>query len=167
MWPRSLSYFLFPGGRFGIPHYHDPNGRRGADSNRYGRCWATNRRTIMAKYLIYCGAATVLGCAVGLASGFQLLPTVLYKAYASQYELPELILQFNGKFALISCGLEILCTLGATWFACSRTLSEKPAALMVPRAPKAGKRILLERATASWKPAFFQLQSHCTKYLPL
>ncbi|MCI7304434.1 MAG: FtsX-like permease family protein [Clostridiales Family XIII bacterium] len=118
-----------------------------------------NRRTIMAKYLIYCGAATVLGCAVGLASGFQLLPTVLYKAYASQYELPELILQFNGKFALISCGLEILCTLGATWFACSRTLSEKPAALMVPRAPKAGKRILLERATALWKRLSFSYKA--------
>lgn len=118
-----------------------------------------SRGSIMAKYLIYCGAATVLGCAIGLASGFQLLPTVLYKAYASQYELPELILQFNGKFALISCGLEILCTLGATWFACSRTLNEKPASLMVPRAPKAGKRILLERATVIWKRLSFSYKA--------
>ncbi|MCQ4635222.1 FtsX-like permease family protein [Anaerovorax odorimutans] len=118
-----------------------------------------NRKTIMAKYLIYCGAATVLGGALGLAGGFQLLPTVLYQAYATQYELPRLFLQFNLKYALISCGLEVLCTLGATWFACRRTLKEKPAALMVPRAPKAGKRILLERLPLIWKRLSFSYKA--------
>lgn len=114
-----------------------------------------NRGTIISKYLIYCGAATVLGCLIGLATGFQLLPTVIYKAYVEQYDLPELVLQFNGKFALISCGLELLCTLGATLFACHHTLKERPASLMVPRAPKAGKRILLERIGPIWSHLSF------------
>ncbi len=110
---------------------------------------------IMSKYLIYCGTATALGCAIGLAVGFKLLPAAIYKAYASRYYLPDLILQFNWQYTLLSCGLEILCTLGATWFACSHALREKPAALMVPRAPKAGKRILLEKVGFLWRRLSF------------
>lgn len=114
---------------------------------------------IMSKYLIYCGTATVLGCAIGLAAGFQLLPAAFYQAYASQYSLPELPLQFNWQYALLSCGLEILCTLGATWLACGHTLREKPAALMIPRAPKAGKRILLEKIGFLWKRLSFSYKA--------
>lgn len=113
------------------------------------------KSTIMTKYLIYCGGAAVLGCAIGLAAGFKLLPAVIYEAYASQYALPELVLQFSWQYALLSCGLEILCTIGATWLACSHTMREKPAALMVARAPKAGKRIMLERVGFIWKHLSF------------
>lgn len=113
------------------------------------------RGKIMSKYLIYCGTATVLGCIIGLAAGYGLLPTAIFKAYESQYALPELILQFNYPYAALSCGLEILCTLGATWLACSHTLKERPAALMVLRAPKAGKRIFLERIGFLWKRLSF------------
>lgn len=113
------------------------------------------RITIMSKYLIYCGGAAFLGCAVGLAAGFKLLPAVIYEAYASQYALPDLVLQFSWPYALISCGLEILCTVGATWLACNHTLREKPASLMVARAPKAGKRILLEQVGFIWKHLSF------------
>lgn len=114
---------------------------------------------IMSKYLIYCGTATVLGCAIGLAAGFGLLPAAIYKAYISQYTLPDLVLQFNWQYALLSCGLEILCTLGATWFACGHTLREKPAALMVPRVPKAGKRIVLEKIGFLWKHLSFSYKA--------
>ncbi|NBI64186.1 FtsX-like permease family protein [Clostridiales bacterium] len=114
---------------------------------------------IMSKYLAYCGTATVMGCAVGLAAGFHLLPAAIYRAYASQYSLPELTFQFNWQYALLSCSLEILCTLGATWLACGHTLREKPAALMIPRAPKAGKRILLERIGFLWKRLSFSYKA--------
>ncbi len=114
-----------------------------------------SHRTIMSKYLIYCGAAAFLGCLIGLAAGFHLLPTVIYQAYASQYDLPDLILQFNAKYAVLSCILEILCTVGAAWIACRQTLKEKPALLMIPRAPKAGKRILLERIGFIWNRLSF------------
>lgn len=117
------------------------------------------RSTIMSKYLIYCGSATVIGCILGLLLGFYFLPSAIYHAYASMYQLPELIVQFNWPYAVLSCGLEILCTLGATWFSCTRTLQEKPAALMVPRAPKAGKRILLEHMGIIWKKLSFSYKA--------
>ena len=113
------------------------------------------RRTIASKYMIYCGIATVIGCIAGLSVGFKVLPTVIAMAFASQYDLPPLITEFNVNYAILSCGLEILCTLGATWLACRHTLAEKPSALMIPRAPKAGKRILLERASFIWNKLSF------------
>lgn len=113
------------------------------------------RRTIASKYLIYCGIATVIGCIIGLSVGFKVLPTVIAMSFASQYDLPPLITEFNVNYAILSCGLEILCTLGATWLACRHTLAEKPSALMIPRAPKAGKRILLERISFIWNKLSF------------
>ncbi len=113
------------------------------------------RRTIASKYLVYCGVATIIGCIIGLSVGFKLLPSVIFMTFKSQYILPPLMTELNINYALLSCGLEFLCTMGATWMACSQTLREKPSALMIPRAPKAGKRILLERITFIWKRLSF------------
>lgn len=113
------------------------------------------RRTIASKYLVYCGVATVIGCIIGLSVGFKVLPTVIFMAFGSQYELPALVTELNVNYAVLSCALEIACTLGATWLACNQTLREKPSALMIPRAPKAGKRILLERIAFIWKRLSF------------
>lgn len=117
------------------------------------------RITIMSKYLIYCGAATVIGCIIGLLAGFQVLPLVIFMAFGSQYALPPLITEIHLEYALLSCTLEILCTLGATWAACRHTLSEKSAHLMIPRAPKAGKRILLERISFLWNRLSFSYKA--------
>ncbi|HCT92552.1 MAG TPA: ABC transporter permease, partial [Lachnospiraceae bacterium] len=45
--------------------------------------------------------------------------------------------------------------LGATCWACAEILREKPARLMLPRAPKAGKRIWLEYVTPLWRSMKF------------
>ncbi|MBP1756171.1 MAG: hypothetical protein H6Q59_2569, partial [Firmicutes bacterium] len=47
--------------------------------------------------------------------------------------------------------LALLCVEIATFFACSKELHAKPAQLMRPEAPKAGKRVFLERIPFVWK----------------
>ncbi|MEG3030284.1 MAG: FtsX-like permease family protein, partial [Oscillospiraceae bacterium] len=110
-----------------------------------------SKGTIMAKYLFYALVASVLGSITGLTIGFKLFPTVIWNAYTMMYTLPKLYCPWNLKYALISSGAAIICTLLATLNACWSTLKEKPAALMLPKAPRAGKRILLERITFIWK----------------
>lgn len=117
------------------------------------------RITIMSKYLIYCGAATVLGCIIGLLVGYRLLPMVIFLCFGSQYSLPELMTPFHMNYAVISCAMELAGTLGATWAACHRSLNEKTAQLMTPRAPKAGKRILLERVSFLWNRLSFSYKA--------
>ncbi|MDR3115750.1 MAG: ABC transporter permease [Treponema sp.] len=108
------------------------------------------KRSILYKYLVYGGLTGVLGCLVGMAAGFQGLPVIIYRAFATRYHLPPLVTEFNWPFGLIACALVLSCTLGATVYAAYHTLWEKPAFLMLPRPPKCGKRIFLEYLPWLW-----------------
>lgn len=107
-------------------------------------------RQIAVRYLFYAALTGILGSAIGLAVGIRLFPSVIWKAYDMLYRLPPLKTLFIPGYALISSLSMIACTLLATWSACHRTLVERPAALLQPRAPKAGRRILLEHVTPIW-----------------
>ncbi len=106
---------------------------------------------IMVKYFTYSGIAVVLGCVVGLSIGFVLFPTVIYNAYSLMYYLPPLQCKFRWGLAVIASLAASVCTFGATYSACRVSLSEKTASLLLPKTPKAGKRILLEHVTFLWK----------------
>ena len=59
-------------------------------------------------------------------------------------------LRFDWPLALISSGAYLLCALGTTWYVVHAELQKPAAELIRPRAPKAGKRILLERLPLIW-----------------
>ncbi len=106
---------------------------------------------IMAKYVLYAGSATLLGSAVGLSFGMQFFPRVLWNAYGIMYNLPSLQTPFRMNYALIAFLGAMCCTMLATVSACFHSLRECAASLMLPKAPKAGKRVLLEYITPLWK----------------
>ncbi|GHU96987.1 ABC transporter permease [Spirochaetia bacterium] len=108
------------------------------------------KRVIAAKYLIYCGLTALLGSAVGMVLGFQGFPAIIYNAFGTRYHLPPLVTEFNWPFGLISSGIVLVCTMGATVSASYQALHEKPATLMLPRSPKPGKRIFLEYIPFIW-----------------
>ncbi len=112
-------------------------------------------RAIAFKFLAYAGAASVLGSAFGLLVGLQIFPIVIWNAYEMLYTLPPLVTTFQTAISLGSSAAAVLCTMLATLFACMGTLRERPARLMLPRAPKAGKRIFLERISFIWKRLTF------------
>lgn len=105
---------------------------------------------IMSKYLVYCGLASILGSITGLLVGFKLLPSIIWDAYGMMYHLPQLVSDIRWEYAISSSVIAVLCTMAATVNACYHSLKEKPAMLMLPKAPKAGKRIFLERITFIW-----------------
>ncbi len=106
---------------------------------------------ITSKYLIYALAASGLGALVGIAALTQFLPYFIMNAYSIVYAVPQRPTPIDPGLAALSAGLSIGITLVATWAAAASTLRESPAALMQPRAPKAGKRILLERIPFIWR----------------
>lgn len=109
-----------------------------------------SRGEITRKYIFYALSASVLGSVVGVAVGYRLFPSVIWNAYTMMYELPRFYYPLNWLFALLTSAATIACTLLATINACSSSLKEKPAQLMLLRAPEAGKRVLLERITPIW-----------------
>ncbi len=110
---------------------------------------------IASKYLIYALIASLTGGTLGVAVGFYTLPKVCWNAYLLMYTAPDLIEQFNVGYAVLGVAAATLCTLIATASVCQSTLASTPAALMLPRAPKAGKRIWLERIPFIWKRMSF------------
>lgn len=114
---------------------------------------------IASKYLIYCLAASLVGCVLGLLGGFSLLPTILWQAYRTIYSLPALKLAFSPWFALAVLAICGALSVIVTAFACLSTLRERPSALLQPKAPKAGKRILLERVPLFWNRLSFKYKA--------
>ena len=106
---------------------------------------------IMSKFLIYSALASVLGCAAGIALGAWALPKLIWQAYNIMYGFTDILNAFDWPLAITSSVAYLACALLATWFACRNELSETAASLIRPRAPKAGKRILLERVGFLWR----------------
>lgn len=123
------------------------------------------RGEIMQKYLWYAFAAAITGTLVGLAVGFQVFPSIIWSAYAMMYYMPAIATPWRLAQALFAGGTLTVLTVGITVLACRASLSEVPAALMLPRAPKAGKRILLERITPLWRRFPFSWKVTCRNLL--
>ena len=110
-----------------------------------------NKLQISMKYVIYALLATILGGILGMIIGFKLIPSVITMMYAMMYEIPEADCIIRLDIGLVGIGFALIATLGATIYTCAKELKEKPANLMLPRAPKPGKRILLEHIPFIWK----------------
>lgn len=119
--------------------------------------------TIACKYLAYAAAASVTGAVIGIAVLSQILPYIVMQAYAIIYAVPAtpLPLPVQPGAALLSGGLGVGVTLLCTWFAVVSSLRETPSRLMLPRPPKAGKRILLERVGPLWRRMSFSWKVTC------
>ena len=105
---------------------------------------------IAKKYLIYAAIACIVGTSLGLVAGYNIFPGVIFDAYGSMYSLPSVKITYYLSYALISIAIALLCTIGPAAWAAHTSLRENPAAMMRPKAPKNGKRVLLERLTFVW-----------------
>ena len=112
---------------------------------------------IMGKYLIYAAIACIGGCIVGPLVCVQILPRVIFGAYTALYTLPNFTISIPYDMFAVSVVVALLCTVLVAFIACWKELRTTTAALMRPKSPKAGKKILLERIKPLWKCfSFFQ-----------
>ncbi len=112
---------------------------------------------IAAKYLLYALSASLLGTVIGIACLSQVLPGVIVSAYGSIYTIPNggapYPIQLDS--ALLSGLSGIGITLLSTTAAVLSSLKEEPSSLMLPKAPKAGSKIFLERVEPLWSRLSF------------
>lgn len=111
---------------------------------------------IAAKYLFYSGSAALIGCVIGFFACCYIFPQVIWVAYGMMYDFSaELYYIVNVPLAVISLIVSLLCSMGATVISCWSEFREVPAQLIRPKAPKDGKRILLERIPLVWNRLSF------------
>ena len=100
---------------------------------------------IIRKYLVYSGSAALLGCGFGTIIGSVIFPIILWEAYGIILTVrPNVVLQLNWPLCLGVIAAYTAVSSLVTWYCCRRELREVPAELIRPRAPKPGKKILLE-----------------------
>lgn len=107
---------------------------------------------IIGKYLVYSVSASLIGAVIGIVLGVMTLPAVIFNAYRMLYSsLPDLTIKLDVTAAVVATSVAILCTSAVSYFTCNALLRKEPASLLRPKAPKPGKRILLERVKFLWK----------------
>lgn len=114
-----------------------------------------NNRSIVSKYLIYAISASIVGSIIGLCIGFKLFPWVIINAYKIMYSMPDPMMPFRWDYAGWCTLVGILCTGLSAYFVCRKELKTVPAQLMRPKAPKVGKKIMLERVGFVWNKLSF------------
>ena len=105
---------------------------------------------ISKKYILYALIACLTGSILGLAIGFSVFPTVIFFAYGMMYSIENIVYVFSIPIAIGITSLALIIITLSAYMACSKELKETPAILMRPKAPKSGKRILLERVPFIW-----------------
>lgn len=110
---------------------------------------------IMFKYMLYGLSAALIGAVFGIFVGMKVFPYIIMNAYGMMYELPQYLTPYDfGLMLLVVLAAFILAGL-TVYFSCKNILREQPASLMRPKAPKSGKKILLERIGFIWKHLSF------------
>lgn len=110
--------------------------------------------TIALKYVSYALAASLVGGIIGCIIGLRLFPYIIYDSWNIIYQLPSITYASHTLLSVVAVLSLVLVTLIATLYSCYYELSEEPSVLMRPKAPKSGKKILLEH-TFIWKHMSF------------
>lgn len=107
--------------------------------------------SIRQKYLFYSFFASIIGSAIGLSVGLVVFPKAIYSAYSLMYNMPDLVILYPWQYMLSGTLFATFSTMSVSYVACRKEMKSAPAQLMRPKAPKAGKRILLEKIPFIWK----------------
>ncbi|HCL03533.1 MAG TPA: cell division protein FtsX [Lachnoclostridium phytofermentans] len=118
------------------------------------------KMSIAGKFIKYALFATVSGSIIGVLIGQKIFPYIVINAYRIMYDsLPVISIPYRPYYAIMAGSFAVLCTMLVTFMACMKDLKSEPAQLMRPIAPKAGRRILLERIGFIWNRLNFTKKS--------
>ena len=115
------------------------------------KAFGYNKIQIISKYVIYASLATIIGGVLGMCVGFIIIPKIIFMMYQMMYQISNFVIKFNAFYGFIGLLLISVCIIGATMYSALKELVQTPATLMRPKAPKVGKKVLLERIPFIWK----------------
>jgi len=121
------------------------------------RALGYSRGLIILQYVVYATIPTLIGSIIGFFLGGFIFPLIIFGLYSMlMYDVPIFMIYcVDIHLFAQSITMAVFITLFATLFSCVKEMSNVPAILMRPKAPKLGKRILLERIGWFWKRLSF------------
>lgn len=106
---------------------------------------------IRGHYLSYAVVPSFVGALLGTIVGHYTLPFMLWDALIGQNEMPYRLEPPISLPAALMVGLTMVLNTGICYLTYRQSARETAAALLRPKPPKDGKRILLERITPVWR----------------
>lgn len=114
---------------------------------------------IMGKYLLYALISSSIGTLLGIALGIYLIPSIIYNAYLTSYNLPALSIEYHYMYISIISLIMIASVVLVTFISLNSVLREKTSELLKVKTPKPGKKIFLERLPFIWNRMKFKYKS--------
>lgn len=117
------------------------------------RALGYSKQDVIMQYIVYAFLATFFACILGILAGNQVFPRIIYFLFTYlMYGMNQsTVLVQKWSISLMTVLISVGVTLLATLSVCLQELVSTPSVLMRPKAPKAGKRILMERIHFIWK----------------
>lgn len=113
---------------------------------------------IISKYLLFALIGTLIGGAGAYFAGLG-LARIIYVNFEWNYTLPAYTSHISLAFFFITFAVILIATLAATVIAGLKLTRLQPAELLRPKAPKAGKKVFLERIPFIWNHLSFKYKS--------
>ena len=110
---------------------------------------------IISKFLAYGFISGTIGTILGVYLGHTLMPQIVYHAYYKSLTIPPIELHFHWQISLVALLLSWISSVLPAYLTAKNEFREKPAALLLPKAPAAGSTILLERIPFIWNHLSF------------
>lgn len=119
------------------------------------RALGYNKRDVIQKFIIYGLVASTAGSVLGILLGNYFISPIILRIVCMGSVIDQVPLKLHLSLVLftLAAGLAtaVLPSLWVAW----RELAEQPASLLLPKAPVAGSKILLERLNPLWRRLSF------------
>ncbi len=113
---------------------------------------------IVSKYLLFALVGTIIGGGGAFAASWG-LAYIIYINFTWVYEMPPFSHHIAPLFFFIVTAIILLATLAATLIAGLRMTHRTPAALLRPKSPRPGHKVILEKIPALWNRVSFKYKS--------
>ena len=123
------------------------------------RALGYSERSIIFKYILYVLLASGVGVLLGISIGVYSIPFIAYNAYVVTYNLPPLSIEYHFLYITSIAVTMILSVVIVTYGSIKNVLKEAPSNLLKHKAPKAGKKIVLEYVPFIWNRLKFKYKS--------
>ncbi|MBQ3506247.1 MAG: FtsX-like permease family protein [Clostridia bacterium] len=116
-----------------------------------------DKQTI-ARYVFFVAVGILIGGALALPVGYGML-RVIYFAFTSHYSMPAFPSGIRFGYYLFSFAVIFVFNTLLAFISGIRNVKGSPALLLTPKAPKSGKKVLLERIPLLWNRLSFKYKS--------
>ena len=114
-----------------------------------------NNNQIRFKYILYALLATVIGGVLGAILGYYFITWIIFNTYEMLYDIPVFVYSTNIISIFTGLVISILCICSSTLITIHSLVKEKTTALLRPKAPHVGKKIMLEKVKFIWDKISF------------